>query len=87
MQVRPIKTSDSTALKKVFFSGEPWLVECLSNRSSSGSASSLMEEAAPKLGSGISAAVMNCDAVLPSGKTTLERFKLTRPSKVRGSVL
>tara|TARA_B100000513_G_scaffold118971_2_gene52303 strand:+ start:98 stop:1417 length:1320 start_codon:yes stop_codon:yes gene_type:complete len=82
-RVRTIKTTDSAALKHVFFSGEPWLVECLSNRSGTSSASSLMEEAAPKLGSGISAAVMNCDAMLPSGKTTLQRFKLTRPSKGR----
>mmetsp|Transcript_30498 Transcript_30498/g.50526 ORF Transcript_30498/g.50526 Transcript_30498/m.50526 type:complete len:428 (-) Transcript_30498:356-1639(-) len=75
-KVRALSPTDSAALKQVFFSGEPWLIECSTSRS----ASALLYEAEGKLGSSIKTATLDCGAALPSGKTTLERFKLT-PSK------
>ena len=68
--------SDTAGLKEVFFSGQPWLVEC----TSAGSPSSVMYAAESKLRDPVRPALLDCGAKLPSGKTTLERFKLKAPS-------
>jgi len=75
-KVRALRPSDAGALKQVFFSGEPWLVECTTGSKGS----PLLYEAEGSLVKPIQAGTLDCGAILPSGKTTLERFKLS-PNK------
>ena len=74
-KVVALSPNDTAALKQVFFTGEPWLVECTKGRSASpmvyGAESSLR---------GVQMGTLDCGAMLPSGKTTYERFKLTAPN-------
>lgn len=74
-QVRFLSPSDTAVLKEVFYSGEPWLIEC----SKKAKASPVVTDA-EGLMPGIKIGVLDCSAVLPSGKTTYERFKLKEPS-------
>jgi len=74
-KVVALSPSDTAALKRVFFTGEPWLVEC----STRGSASPMVYNAESSL-RGVQIGTLDCGALLPSGKTTYERFKLTKPS-------
>lgn len=74
-KVVAIKPSDSAQLKKVFYTGEPWLIEC----TSSSSASPMVYGAESAL-KGVQIGTLDCGAMLPSGKTTFERFKLKEPN-------
>jgi len=65
-----VRPTNADALKEVFFSGEPWLIEC----GRSGSPALYAAEAS--LRKGTRAGLLDCSATLPSGKTTLERFKI-----------
>ena len=69
-----LKPEDTAQLKEVFYSGEPWLVEC----ARAAKASPLLYAAESSLG-GIKIGTLDCAKVLPSGKTTYERFKLREP--------
>lgn len=74
-KVVAISIDDTVALKSVFYSGQPWLVQCSKGRA----ATQVLSDAegslkAARLG------VLDCDAVLPSGKTTYQRFKLSPPT-------
>lgn len=70
--VRTLSPADADSLKSVFFSGEPWLVECTAARSGH----RVLYEAEGLLPKGLNAALLDCSKTLPSGKTTLDRFKL-----------
>jgi len=74
-KVVALSPSDTAALKQVFYTGEPWLVECTTDRS----ASPMVYKAESSLKS-VQIGTLDCGALLPSGKTTYERFKLSRPS-------
>lgn len=72
--VSMLSAGDSLVLKEVFYSGEPWVVECTKGRPSP-----IMFDAEGSL-AGVKMGGLDCSAVLPSGKTTFERFKLREPS-------
>ena len=69
-----ISTNDAAMLKGVFLSGQPWLVEC-----TTGQPSDIMYKAESKLKAPLFPALLDCNAKLPSGKSTIERFGLDRP--------
>jgi hypothetical protein len=70
-KIGSLKLTNADALKEVFFSGNPWLIEC------GRSGSPVLYEAESSLPKGLRAALLDCSATLPSGKTTLERFKIS----------
>ena len=74
-KVVALSPEDTAALKDVFYSGEPWLIECTKERK----ASPVFYAAEGAL-SGFKFGTLDCAKVLPSGKTTYERFKLREPS-------
>lgn len=74
-RVVALSPTDTASLKEVFYSGEPWLVECTKARQ----ASPVVYDAESSL-DGFKVGTLNCAEVLPSGKTTYERFKLKEPS-------
>eukprot|EP00045_Choanoeca_perplexa_P006761 m.58542 g.58542 ORF g.58542 m.58542 type:complete len:395 (-) comp13770_c0_seq1:43-1227(-) len=70
-----IDPKDDVQLKDVFLSGAPWVVGCAEGKS--GKAPKVLSESTSLLASrGIRAGVIDCSASLPSGKSTLKRFKL-----------
>ncbi|KAL3923474.1 MAG: hypothetical protein SGPRY_004210 [Prymnesium sp.] len=71
-----LSVDDAAALKDVFLSGQPWLVEC-----TAGSPSDVMYKAETRHAAPIKTALLDCGKKLPSGKTTIERFKLKTPGK------
>ena len=74
-KVVALSPSDSAKLKSVFYSGEPWLVECTKTKNASP-----MVYAAESLLKGVQIGTLDCSAPLPSGKTTFEKFKINPPS-------
>lgn len=75
----------SEQLKAVFFSGEPWLVHCATRAELAAAAKdegaeallpAVVRAAAPRLPDEVRVGVLDCSKKLPSGKTTLQRFKL-----------
>ena len=87
--VELLSPANATQLKAVFFSGEPWLVQCgtkadlaaaaaTANSGGSLGAHEVLELALPKLSSvaGVRVGLLDCAKKLPSGKSTLDRFKL-----------
>lgn len=70
-----LSPEDTPALKHVFYSGEPWLVQCTKDRK----AAPLVYAAEGSLPD-VKIGTLDCDALLPSGKTTYDRFKLNAPS-------
>merc|ERR1719310_29975 len=74
-----LKPGDADKLKTVFFSGEPWLVEC-SSRGKPSPAFVEVEKLTAEVPSDVNLGVLDCGATLPSGKTTFERFKLNAPT-------
>ena len=74
-KVVALSPEDTAALKDVFYSGEPWLIECTKERK----ASPVFYAAEGAL-SGFKFGALDCAKVLPSGKTTYERFRLREPS-------
>ena len=74
-KVVALSPEDTAALKDVFYSGEPWLIECTKERK----ASPVFYAAEGAL-SGFKFGALDCATVLPSGKTTYERYKLREPS-------
>ena len=76
-----LNVSDADTLKSVFFSGEPWLVECTSAKRPSPAVFAVEKlMAAQPVASEVKLGLLDCGATLPSGKSTLERFKLQAPS-------
>ena len=71
-----LSVDDAAALKSVFLSGQPWLVEC-----SSGGPSDVLYRAESKIKAPVKTALLDCSKKLPSGKSTIERFKLKTPGK------
>jgi hypothetical protein len=83
MQV--LSPTNTTQFKAVFYSGDPWLIQC-------GSKADLAAAAAGDVGLGahnvleiamlalaklpVSLGLLDCEKKLPSGKSTLDRFKL-----------
>ena len=67
-----VSVGDTATLKRVFYSGEPWLIECSTSRSAT-----VVREAEGELKAGVRTAVLNCHEKLPSGLSTLQRFKLS----------
>jgi hypothetical protein len=76
-----IELGDSTQLRNVFFSGEPWLLTCEPYKGQpvnpifSGLTSNAWTSGGYSLG------VINCDLPMPSGKNVIDRFKLNRQKK------
>jgi len=75
-----LNASDPAMLKSVFFSGEPWLVECTGAGKPSPSVFEAEKALAAAPSSDLKMGLLDCGAALPSGKTTLERFKLSPPA-------
>jgi len=76
-----LNVSDAETLKSVFFSGDPWLVECTSAKRPSPAVFDVEKlMAAQPVASEVKLGLLDCGATLPSGKSTLERFKLQAPS-------
>jgi hypothetical protein len=73
--VQFMSTTDTSALRRTFYSGEPWVVECASTKK----ASPILYQTESMLG-GLGLGVLDCAAKLPSGKSTYERFKLHQPN-------
>ena len=75
-KVVALSPSDSAKLKSVFYSGEPWLVQCGSKADLASSSvdaglsvHEVVELALPKLPSEAKVGVLDCARKLPSGKT------------------
>eukprot|EP00286_Rhodomonas_abbreviata_P021448 CAMPEP_0181294014 /NCGR_PEP_ID=MMETSP1101-20121128/3371_1 /TAXON_ID=46948 /ORGANISM="Rhodomonas abbreviata, Strain Caron Lab Isolate" /LENGTH=357 /DNA_ID=CAMNT_0023398637 /DNA_START=94 /DNA_END=1165 /DNA_ORIENTATION=+ len=67
-----IRTEEQSDLTDLFYSGEPFLVQCVSGTDQ---VNRVFIEAAEGLSSGgITPAALDCSKQLPSGKTTYERF-------------
>ena len=82
-QVELLRAADAAQLKAVFFSGEPWLVQCGTKAEISAAivddgfgAHAVVEKAASALPKDVKVGLLDCHKQLPSGKTTIERFKL-----------
>jgi len=76
-----LNASDADTLKSVFFSGDPWLVECTSAKRPSPAVFAVEKlMAAQPVASEVKLGLLDCGAMLPSGKSTLDRFKLTAPA-------
>ncbi len=83
-----LEVSHVDSLKRVFFSGEPWLVMCSAGRGYG--VNSIFEgvAAAEQFQGNFNSALMNCSAKLPSsGKTVIERFKLDKQKHYSESVM
>ena len=81
--VELLRAADAAQLKEVFFSGEPWLVQCGTKADISAAivddgfgAHPVVEKAASGLPKEVKVGLLDCHKKLPSGKTTVERFKL-----------
>ena len=82
-QTPVLDARDAETLKSVFFSGEPWLVQCGTKAEISAAivddgfgAHAVVEKAASALPKDVKVGLLDCHKQLPSGKTTIERFKL-----------
>jgi hypothetical protein len=79
-----LSVDDMETLQGVFFSGEPWLVFCRERGDNSQGpggffrAMSLIDQ---KPNERLNFGILDCLDALPSGKTTIERFNLTMPTK------
>jgi len=76
-----LKVSDQDALKSVFFSGEPWLIECTSAGKPSPAVFEAEKVLAAQENPEIKLALLDCGATLPSGNTVVQRFKLSPPKE------
>ena len=82
--VELLSISNATQLKTVFFSGDPWLVQCGAAADLAAAASDpklavheVVELALPKLGASVArVGLLDCTKRLPSGKSTIDRFRL-----------
>ena len=81
--VELLRAADAAQLKEVFFSGDPWLVQCGTKADISAAivddgfgAHPVVEKAASGLPKEVKVGLLDCHKKLPSGKTTVERFKL-----------
>jgi hypothetical protein len=72
--------SDSARLASAFFSGEPWLIYCEKKLAAESSQFVKFQKASKRLRS-VNFAVLDCSAKLPSGKTTLKKFKIDGKTK------
>jgi hypothetical protein len=78
-----LSPTNATQLKTVFFSGDPWLVQCGSQADLAAAAvegglgaHEVVELALPKLAPVARVGLLDCAKKLPSGKSTLDRFRL-----------
>ena len=85
--VELLSPANATQLKAVFFSGEPWLVQCgtkadlaaaaaTANSGGSLGAHEVLELALQLSSCRREVGLLDCAKKLPSGKSTLDRFKL-----------
>lgn len=81
--VQILQPTNATALKAVFFSGDPWLIQCGSKTDLAAGgmdaglgAHEVVELSLPKLPIDAQVGLLDCAQKLPSGKSTLDRFKL-----------
>ena len=79
-EVEMLGRGSADELKAVFFSGEPWLIHCISAAVKEEPAElalhAVVRAALPALPSELRVGLLDCGKKLPSGKTTLQRFKL-----------
>ena len=80
-----LSPTNATQLKAVFFSGDPWLIQCGSKADLAAAAAGdvglgahdVLEIAMPALAKlPAEVGLLDCEKKLPSGKSTLDRFKL-----------
>ena len=80
-----LSPTNATQLKAVFFSGDPWLIQCGSKADLAAAtagdvglgAHDVLEIAMPALAKlPAEVGLLDCEKKLPSGKSTLDRFKL-----------
>lgn len=82
--VSEIGLNETDTLKTIFFSGEPWLIQCIGpglplDSTFVAAAPHLAANVAPY--SAVKTAALPCGDKLPSGKTVYERFKLNPSTK------
>jgi len=75
----------SEELRSVFFSGDPWLIQCVSaiditaasraDSSPAEHAHAVVQTALSAMPDEVNVAILDCKKRLPSGKNTLERFR------------
>ena len=82
--VELLSPTNATQLKAVFFSGDPWLVQCGSTEDLAAAAVAkglsvheVVELALPKLSAIARVGLLDCTKRLPSGKSTRDRFKVS----------
>lgn len=72
--VKEVPVHDTAAVQKVMLSGEPHFVLCAADAANK-HVSTIFKTAAAHLSSeGVTSVVIDCDGVLPSGKTVAQRF-------------
>ena len=78
-----LSAANATQLKSVFFSGDPWLVQCVSKEDLETfdidpklAADEIVEKALAALPKEAQVGLLDCGKRLPSGKSTHDRFKL-----------
>jgi hypothetical protein len=78
--VERLEANDTTRLATAFFSGEPWLIYCEKQLSSESIQFAKFRKASKRLRS-VNFGVLDCSAKLPSGKSTIGKFKLDGKKK------
>eukprot|EP00933_Yihiella_yeosuensis_P021165 TRINITY_DN16820_c0_g1_i1.p1 TRINITY_DN16820_c0_g1~~TRINITY_DN16820_c0_g1_i1.p1 ORF type:complete len:408 (+),score=87.82 TRINITY_DN16820_c0_g1_i1:79-1302(+) len=75
-----IDFQDTASLKKVLFSGEPWLIYCIDNSTARYPLPKVIQEGSSELWStlGMQVGVLNCFDKTSSGRSVAERFKMKR---------
>ncbi|KAL1495227.1 hypothetical protein AB1Y20_017090 [Prymnesium parvum] len=84
-EVAQLDVSDTATLKKVLFSGEPWLLQCYSGLPFEGQhlprpyrTHDVFTQSLPQLRGLVRAGVLDCEAPLPSNKSLAAKFHLVR---------
>ena len=87
-EVEALDVSDTAMLKRVLFSGEPWLLQCYSGLPYAGQhlpapyrLHPVFTESASSMKSVVKAGTLDCEAIMPSNKTIVSKFGLVRKSQ------
>jgi len=83
--IQALDVSDTAMLKRVLFSGEPWLLQCYSGLPYAGQhlpapyrLDDVFIESTASMKSFLRAGTLDCEAKMPSNKTLISKFGLTR---------
>uniref|UniRef100_A0A7S4ETD6 Uncharacterized protein n=2 Tax=Chrysotila carterae TaxID=13221 RepID=A0A7S4ETD6_CHRCT len=80
-EIEYLSVNDEERMKHVFFSGNPYMVQCVApsrsiKKNPSGALSEVITLASSALPSDCGLAILDCKEKLPSGKNSFERFKI-----------